>query len=365
MHFTLISGIYFPDVGGPATFVPKLAGKLIDHKHEIVTISLGDRGVKRNEEVWKRIFILRSIPKIIRLPLTIIVIIMNSLKSDVIFANGLHEETAMANLILRKKLIFKIVGDPIWERAINGNQTKQGIVEFNASKLKGSIQFQRKILNWSMGQADIVITPSKQLAHFVKKWNRNANTLVITNGIEIPLVNKNNAKDFDVIFFGRLTKWKEIETLIDAIKICKRKLIVIGDGPEKTRLISYAQTKDADVTFLGEKNRNEIFNIAQKCRIFCLASSYEGLSHALLEAMALELPVIVSNIEANLDVIENNKTGLVFELNNSKDLAEKIDYLLNSQDTQDLLRKNALHEINNKYSENVILEKYRKILETT
>ncbi|MEY4433253.1 MAG: hypothetical protein RLZZ44_1387 [Bacteroidota bacterium] len=364
MHFTLITGIYYPDVGGPATFIPKLAGKLIDHKHEILTISLGDRGIKRKEEVWKRIFVLRSIPKIIRLPITIIVIILNSLKSDVILANGLHEETAMANLILRKKLIFKIVGDPIWERAINRNQTKLGIDDFNSTNLKSSMQLQRRILNWSMGQADIVITPSKQLAQFVVSWNRNAKTLVIPNGIETPIINKNNKKEFDVIFFGRLTKWKEIRTIIDAIKICRKKLIIIGDGPEKSSLSSYAQTKDADVTFLGEKDRNEIFSIAGKCRIFCLASSYEGLSHALLEAMALELPVIVSNIEANLDVIENGKTGLVFELNNSKDLAEKIDYLLNSQDTQDLLRKNALHEINNKYTENVILERYIKILET-
>ena len=364
MHFTLISGIYFPDVGGPATFIPKLAAQLIEHKHQIVTISLGDRGTKRNKEVWKRVFILRGIPKIIRLPVTIIAIVLNSLKSDAIFANGLHEETAIANLILRKKLIFKIVGDPIWERSVNKKQTKLGVGEFNSTNLKGSLLIQRRLLNWSMGQADLVITPSKQLEQFVRNWNKKAKTLVIPNGIEFPLIKKGNDKKFDVIYFGRITKWKEIDTLIDAIKICGRKLIIIGDGPERSRLTLYAKNIGVDVTFLDEKNRNEVFEIAGESRIFCLPSSYEGLSHALLEAMALQLPVIVSNIEANLDVIENGKTGLVFELNNPRDLAEKIDYLLNSKNMQDLLRENALHEITNKYSESVILERYHKILVT-
>ena len=80
---------------------------------------------------------------------------------------GLAVESTIANLILKKQLIRKIVGDPVWERAYNQKKTTESFDEFQNNKHSFLIEVQKLLRNWSINSAEIVITPSDHLKSFV------------------------------------------------------------------------------------------------------------------------------------------------------------------------------------------------------
>ena len=92
---------------------------MIEHGHNIKIICLSEVKNKNTEDNLDVIRIKRSNNLPIRWIKTIYEIIRYGRKSDLIFVNGLGVESTIANLILKKQLIRKIVGDPVWERAYN------------------------------------------------------------------------------------------------------------------------------------------------------------------------------------------------------------------------------------------------------
>ena len=363
LRILLVSGIYFPDVGGPATFVPKLARHLLKNGHSVRVISLQNFKAVRPYEPWKRTFINRKLPRIIRFPLVICVIMFYGFNSNIIFANGLHEESVLAGKIIRKRVILKIVGDPIWERAKNRNLTNLDIREFNDIKVPKKLRLEKKLFSWILARAYKVISPSDELLFLMKKISPKCKTFFIPNGIKIKTI-KNVERKFDVIYVGRLTKWKEVDTLITAVAKINKSLLIVGDGPEMQELKKLASIVGCKATFVGEKSSKELTNYYLSARVFCLPSSYEGMSHSLLEAMAHETPVVVSNIPANLALIQHGVNGLTFELRNYLDLSSQLLKLLNSETRSKELAIQAKKDIISKYDENLILNEYLELMES-
>ena len=84
----------------------------------------------------------------------------------------------------------------------------------------------------------------------------------------------------------------------------------------------------SNVEFMGHLDKDTLNHFYNKCRIFIMPSIwYEGFPGVLIEAMRHGKPVICSNIGGLSEIVEDGKTGLLFEPGNSKDLAEKINYL--------------------------------------
>ena len=363
MRIMLVSGIYAPDIGGPATFIPKLAFKLQSLKNEIFTVSLTDKSASRDDEEWDRIFVRRDLPKYLRFPITIITLVFHGLKADVIFSNGLYEECAIANLFLRKPLIVKIVGDPIWERATNRKLTNVSIEDFNKKEVKGFLGLERKLLGWSLSRAKLVITPSRQLETLVKLWSSEVCTQVIPNSIKIQnKMHQVKNKKFDVVFVGRLTKWKKVDNLISACAKIQCSLAIVGTGPELEQLKAFASKLQYDIEFLGERNKSDVVEILLQSRIFCLPSSYEGMSHALLEAMSESIPVVVSDILPNKEIIQHEINGLIFRLGDVTDLSEKIKQLIGSPELRKKLAIQAKFDVMTKYEEEKILTKFANFI---
>ena len=111
MDILITVGIFPPDIGGPASFVPKIAKYLINKGHNVKIICLSDKEHLTYKDDINVIRINRSSPIIFRWLKTIVKIYRVSKKSDLIFVNGLGTETTIANLFSRKKVIRKIVGD--------------------------------------------------------------------------------------------------------------------------------------------------------------------------------------------------------------------------------------------------------------
>jgi glycosyltransferase involved in cell wall biosynthesis len=110
------------------------------------------------------------------------------------------------------------------------------------------------------------------------------------------------------------------------------------------------------VDFCG--STEQVFEYLQKADVFILPSRAEGLSNALLEAMACGLPVITSNIPANIEVIEHERNGLLFTVEDSKSLADAVTSLINSTELRERLGKAARQTVEKQYGLGTIADRY-------
>lgn len=171
-------------------------------------------------------------------------------------------------------------------------------------------------------------------------------------------------------FVGRFSPEKNIIALLDSfanvVKLqdsCYLKLILIGTGPLESQLKEYSSKRSIvnKVEFCGV--RHDISKILSSIDIFVLPSYTEGLSAALLEAMACGRAIICSDIPANRELVQNNKEGVLIDPYNSKELEHAIhalssDTLLRSK-LGDNARIKAAH-----YDDDVLFPKVERYYRT-
>jgi glycosyltransferase involved in cell wall biosynthesis len=342
----LISGIYPPDDGGPAKFVPQFATHLMSQGHQVKVITLTDTNRTKDEFPYPVKFIKRSLPRPVRMILTTLQIIKGSIRSDVIFSNGLYEETGIAIRLTHTPTLGKIVGDPVWERVRNSGTTTLTIDAFN-NEVTGGIQ--RRLLRFALNGFSGIITPSQQLADFVKNWGISKPVLVIPNGVQI-LGMTNQGKEFDLVTVSRLVPWKNVDLLIRIVAKKNLKLCVIGDGPENLKLRSLATELNAQVTFTGALAQDKVGQQVAKAKYFALLSTYEGMSFALLEALGAGIPAIVSNAAGNVAVIQNSLNGYVVDISNEIACGDSIAEILSSASNYQKVSEGALQSVIENYS---------------
>jgi len=342
----LISGIYPPDDGGPAKFVPQFANYLISQGHKVKVITLTDSKRSKNEFPYPVRFINRSLTRPLRMILTTKYIFLSSIRSDLIFANGLYEETGVAVRFSRTPTLGKIVGDPVWERARNSGSTKLTIESFNT---EAPVGIQRRLLKFALNGFKEIITPSQQLADFVKKWGISKPVSIIPNGVQI-LGISNQPKEFDLVTVSRLVPWKNVDLLIRIAAKKNLKLCVIGDGPENLKLRTLAAELNAQITFTGALAQDKVGLQVTKAKYFALLSTYEGMSFALLEALGAGIPAIVSNAAGNVAVIKNGVNGYVVDISNEISCGNSIAEILSSASNYQKVSEGALQSVIENYS---------------
>jgi glycosyltransferase involved in cell wall biosynthesis len=123
------------------------------------------------------------------------------------------------------------------------------------------------------------------------------------------------------LFVGRLSAEKGIDVLKQAMEqVPAFHLNVIGSGPEEAALCTHS-----NIQRLGFMPRDQIFRYMQKASYLLMPSiCYENFPLTLVEAFACGLPVIASRIGAMAELIEDGKTGLLFEPGSAEDIAKKI-----------------------------------------
>jgi len=350
MKALLISGIYRPEIGGPATYLPKLATQLLDQGEQVEVITLKDSKADPVVESWKVNYLIRNQNILARIVKTSLLIAKNTKKVDTVFANGLFQETAIGLLLLKKKSVAKIVGDPVWERAINKGRTNLNINDFNHSKLSINHRLQRLFIRWSLNRFSVITCPSLELKSIITSWGVSKPIEFIPNGVIIS-ENENVDKYYDLVSVSRLVNWKNIDKLIRVSAKTKFKLAIVGSGPEEIILKKLAKDLNAPVEFLGQLAEEDVKKVLARSRIFALLSDYEGLSFALLEAMACGIPSIVSNAKGNSDVIRNEVEGLIVNINNQIEIENAIEKLLGSTELLAKYGAAAKLKVKNEYEQ--------------
>ncbi|MCS7250099.1 MAG: sugar transferase [candidate division WOR-3 bacterium] len=180
-----------------------------------------------------------------------------------------------------------------------------------------------------------------------------------------------NKEDFLITFVGRLSKQKNPEILIWAMKeLLKEKidrkvfLLLIGEDMDMkerlTKLINDFKIKDyvAFLDFIPDP-----ISIIKASDCFVLPSLWEGMPIALLEAMASGVAIIASNIKGNNEIIIDGVNGLLFSPTNYQELKEKINLLIKNEDLRKKISLKAKEDVKKRFNKERFQEETMRIYE--
>ena len=320
IHVLIITGIFPPDIGGPATYVPQISHGLAERGYRVTVLTLSDR-LHHNDSHYD--FSVLRLPRRQFKPLlmlqTIWAIIRLGRKAHVLFVNGLALEATLANLFLRKPMVLKVVGDLAWERCVAYRWVQDSFEDFQRKRYGLRVGLLKRLRTWWTRRADKVIVPSRYLARWVACWGiPNEKLVVIYNALEpvdhlrpaeLPLKTK-----FNAVTVGRLVPWKRIDQIVKTLApISHMGLVIVGEGPEQPRLQQISKDlKNSDrVYFAGRCSKDKTLALMAACDLFVLNSTYEGLPHVVLEAMSLGLPVVATAVGGTPEVVLDGENGVL------------------------------------------------------
>lgn len=287
----------------------------------------------------------------------------------------LHKHDPLYFFYLKKLLPqFDLLHLHIWNPASGrfgflaaGNKTPIVITEHDPFPLHGLKGWLKKKL---MKKVKKIIVASRAAKELVLQQELAFKPLlrIIPNGIDIEawrieasVSNKNEFRRFHfkaspqekvILCVAELHKRKGQKYLIEAthllqLQIPEIKLVFVGDGPARKQYEAVARKLGNRVLFLG--HRKEVAQLMAASDLFVLPSIREAFGLVILEASALELPVIASRVGGISEIIEDNKTGLLVPPENSRALADALSLLLKDPAHAAKLAKNARRRIETQF----------------
>ena len=176
----------------------------------------------------------------------------------------------------------------------------------------------------------------------------------IANGIDIPHVNESVPREANsVLFLGRIDWKKGLERLISAVSLVEAAKLVIAGNDEtgytsKLKKLCRKLGVDERVRFIGPVTGGDKWRLYQNASVFVLPSLSENLANTVLEAMAMECPVVVTPQVGLADTVNRHRTGLI-TAGEPAALAEAIRSILNDADAARSMGKRGRRLVEDAY----------------
>lgn len=214
-----------------------------------------------------------------------------------------------------------------------------------------------------------------------EEWSRQGvNIILVENGINCGAIKPRQStlphKDvYELIQVSRLlVSQKGQDILIEAIDRLVKEgytnfmLSFAGDGPDRSRLESLVNQKNLvqHVRFLGQRDRDWIYNNLCNYDCFIQPSRFEGFGLTVAEACAAKIPVLVSDNEGPLEILDGGKLGMTFKNMDIKDLTNKLKVIISGQyDYTQIIAAygNTLKRYDVKRTARVYLKEYDRLLD--
>lgn len=227
-----------------------------------------------------------------------------------------------------------------------------------------------KLMQWYCNQiysraAAIVYQTKYERECFDRKLDRKS--YVIPNPVEVASNLKIKENDYEISTAGRLVEQKNHALLIDAIAFVKKKYPevkcnIYGEGPLREKLENQVHTLGLTDNVFLPGNKTDVNKWVARSSIFVMASNYEGLSNALIEAMMLGKACISTSYPGADELIKNDENGLIVPCNDARALANAIIDLFDKRELRNKLATNAA--INStKYQKDNIIEEWKKVID--
>ena len=353
MKVLFATGIFPPDIGGPANFVPMMAEAWRASGQDPVVVTYSDAPEDDAVRPYRVIRVTRAGSAPRRLFRYLKALWREAEGARVIFAQDAVSSGLPAWIVAclrRKRFVIKVVGDYAWERAKVRASYGLTLDEFQKDR---AVPFNLKLLRALQGfvarRADLVMTPSRYLGGIVKGWGVDEKRVrVVYNGIE-PLPAPEAARvPHRVVTAARLVPWKGIDTLIAAMpkvleKVSDAELVVIGDGPDEEKLKRRVEALKlgGKVRFLGRLSKADLARQLAEAGVFALVSSYEGFSHQLVEVMRAGAPVVASRAGGNVELVRDGENGLLVEYGDIEKTADALERLMGDRGLAERLAARA------------------------
>jgi len=229
------------------------------------------------------------------------------------------------------------------------------------------ITFHRLIGTWTK-QVDMYIALTKFARQKFIEGGLPAEKIMVKPNFVYPDPGPGEGGGRFALFVGRLSPEKGIKTLLNAWSLLSNKvpLKIVGTGP-LIRDVENIVKKLPSVEWLGWRSREEIYTFMKRADFLVFPSEcYEGFPMTLVEAFACGLPVIASRLGAMTEIVEEGRTGLLFDPKNFEDLAAKIEWAWMHPKEMEEMGQEARKEYEMKYTEErnykILMSIYQKAL---
>ena len=180
----------------------------------------------------------------------------------------------------------------------------------------------------------------------------NPNKIIVKSNFVYPDPGVGLGEDGYLLFAGRLTSEKGIETLLSAWERLKSpgKLKIVGEGPLESRVREIV-ARNSGVEWVGPKSSSEVKEMMGAARALVFPSEwYEPFGRVAIESFAKGTPVVTARLAGLAEIVRDGETGLLFNPGDPEDLAQKMDRVINHPDEFRAMRPAARAEYEATYT---------------
>jgi glycosyltransferase involved in cell wall biosynthesis len=351
---------YYPDIGGIETHVKEISEMLVTRGFDVEVVCTDPTGKLPKKEIINGVKVTRFwalAPGEAYYFSPMIYFYLRNQEYDVIHAHNYHSFPALFAALARKnKFIFT-----------------PHTFGFSKSLIRKTLhKFYRPFGEYIFRSAHQIISTAK----FEEKWLIETFKIPETKIIYIPLpiniANKKHHKEQagsikKIAYFGRLSKEKNIKILISAFKLIKKNrqdvgLFIAGDGPTRKDLEDLGKNV-GNVNFLGRLSEIDLKKFLEDIDIFVLPSMFEVSPRSVIEAMSLGIPVVSTPVGELPQVFRDGKDCLFAMIDDPKDMAEKILWLMNNEKQAKEIALSGRSIVEKRYDINNVISDYIRIYE--
>jgi glycosyltransferase involved in cell wall biosynthesis len=331
VRVVVVSGIWPPDPGGPASHAPALAAFLHERGHgvEVVTTADAEPEPRGYPVQW----VDRRSP--VRHARAALLVRECAKRADAVYATSMVRRAAIGASLARRPLVVKLVSDEAFERATRSGRFGGTLDEFQ--RVGGArTRLLRATRTTALRRASHVLCPSAYLRDIALGWGIDpAKVSVLPNPApEIPPLPSREELRADLrlagdvlAFAGRLGVQKSLGTALEAVAgMPGVSLVVAGDGPERSKLERQAAELGLSgrARFLGSVSRDEVLRLFRAADASVLPSAWENFPHTVVEALAVGCPVIATSVGGVPEVVRDGENGLLVQPGSADALAAAI-----------------------------------------
>jgi glycosyltransferase involved in cell wall biosynthesis len=330
----IVSGIWPPDVGGPASHAPDVAEFLRGRGHEVEVVTTADtppaacpypvRAVPRHHRVGVRHYRGAAL------------VHHRARSADVVYTTGMFGRSAVGSALARRPYVVKLTADPAFERSRRRGIVEGDVDDFQVHGGGPTVALLRFARDVELRHAAHVFTPSAYLRELTLRWGvapervsvlPNPSPAVRELGQRDELRREFGLNGATLAFAGRLTAQKSLERALEVVAGADGvKLVIAGDGPEREPLRTRAGELGIGdrVTFLGAQPRERIVELFHAADATILSSSWENFPHTVVEALAVGTPVLAMRAGGVAEVVHDGVNGLLVAAGDTAALAEAV-----------------------------------------
>jgi glycosyltransferase involved in cell wall biosynthesis len=369
----VVSGIWPPDIGGPASHAPDVAEFLRGRGHEVEVVTTAAAPPPERD------YPVRAVPRHHRVGVRhyrgAALVHHRAREADVVYTTGMFGRSALGSAIARTPYVVKLTADPAFERS-----RRRGLVEGNVDEFQGgpggvTVSLLRFARDVELRHAAHVFTPSAYLRELAIAWGV-APTRVSVLPNPAPALGELASRDelrrtfglngSTLVFAGRLTAQKSLERALEAVASAAGvSLVIAGEGPDRGPLESRVAELGLGgrVSFLGSQPRERVVELFRAADAAILSSSWENFPHTVVEALAVGTPVLAMQAGGVSEVVQDGVNGLLVAPGDTPALADAVRRYFADDELRERLRAAAVSSVAEYAPERVFGELEARLLE--